>query len=368
MSDNLRRYCDTLAALKRLCPTEPKGNHLRHLMTLAWLISGIVGSKKSHLPAIATKSPDPSLRESRIKRYTRFLQNERITPEVYFLPYVNALLASLPEGPIGLVMDGSQVGRGCMALVISVLYQKRALPIGWIVVAAQKGHLPETTHQQLIEQVASRLPAGSEVVFVGDGEFDGTGLFSAVVTKGWQFVCRTAKNALVWEGDEDLRLAWLNLEPGQVIPLEDVFFTKAGFGPVLCVACWDRAYKEPIYLVSNLELWQEALLWYGKRFQIETFFSDQKSRGFELSKSHLSDPLRLSRLLMATCLAYIWLVCLGVRVVMRGKLRRIHRTNRCDLSLFQIGLLWLEHCLNENLPIPVMFRLPRDAGGSKSVR
>ena len=81
MSDNLRRYCDILKALKRLCHQEPKGNHARHLMTLAWLISGIVGSKKCHLPAIATKAPDPSLRESRIKRYTRFLQNEKITPE-----------------------------------------------------------------------------------------------------------------------------------------------------------------------------------------------------------------------------------------------------------------------------------------------
>lgn len=31
---------------------------------------------------------------------------------------------------------------------------------------------------------------------------------------------------------------------------------------------------------------------YAKRFRIETFFSDQKSRGFHLHKSHLSDPVR----------------------------------------------------------------------------
>ena len=44
-------------------------------------------------------------------------------------------------------------------------------------------------------------------------------------------------------------------------------------------------------------------------FGIETFFSDQKSRGFYLCHSHLSDPARLCRLLIATCLAYYWLVC-----------------------------------------------------------
>lgn len=63
-----------------------------------------------------------------------------------------------------------------------------------------------------------------------------------------------------------------------MIPLEERFCTQEGFGPALCVACWDRRYKAPLSLVSNLELWQEALCWYKQRFQIETFFSDQKSR------------------------------------------------------------------------------------------
>jgi len=47
---------------------------------------------------------------------------------------------------------------------------------------------------------------------------------------------------------------------------------------------------------------------YQKRFRIETFFSDQKSRGFHIHKSHISDPRRLSRLLIAACVAYLWIV------------------------------------------------------------
>jgi hypothetical protein len=34
-------------------------------------------------------------------------------------------------------------------------------------------------------------------------------------------------------------------------------------------------------------------------------FADQKSRGFHIHKSHIADPQRLSRLLIAACLAYI---------------------------------------------------------------
>ena len=90
---------------------------------------------------------------------------------------------------------------------------------------------------------------------------------------------------------------------------------------------------------------------------IETFFSDQKSRGFNIQKSHLEDPQRLSRLLIATCLAYIWIVYLGSLCKSDGWQAIIHRRNRCDLSLFRLGLQLLEHFLNEGLPIPVQFHV-----------
>jgi hypothetical protein len=62
------------------------------LTTLAALISGIVGRKSPQLPSVATKIPDGATPESRGKRLTRWLDNERILEEVYFLPYVDILL------------------------------------------------------------------------------------------------------------------------------------------------------------------------------------------------------------------------------------------------------------------------------------
>lgn len=124
---------------------------------------------------------------------------------------------------------------------------------------------------------------------------------------------------------------------------------------VLC--CWAKGYQEPLYLVSNLATAEEACRYYQKRFRIETFFSDQKSRGFHIQQSHISDPQRLSRLLIAACLAYIWIVYLGALGAADGWQEIIHRRKRCDLSLFQLGLRLLEHFLNEELPIPVQFHV-----------
>ena len=101
-----------------------------------------------------------------------------------------------------------------------------------------------------------------------------------------------------------------------------------------------------------------ALAAYRKRAQIETFFSDQKSRGFQLHRSHLNDPARLTRLLIAAGLAYLWLVYLGVCALGDGWLKRLHRRDRCDVSLFRLGLRLFARCLKDTIPIPEGFLVP----------
>jgi hypothetical protein len=133
--------------------------------------------------------------------------------------------------------------------------------------------------------------------------------------------------------------------------------TEEAYGPLMLLCCWAKGYQEPLYLVTNMASADEACRLYTKRFRIETFFSDQKSRGFHLHKSHVSDPHRLGRLLIAACLASIWIVYLGSLCVQDGWVRVIHRGDRCDLSLFQLGLRILEHFLNEDYSIPVAFHI-----------
>ncbi|HEY3343953.1 MAG TPA: hypothetical protein VGJ97_03430, partial [Anaerolineaceae bacterium] len=88
------------------------------------------------------------------------------------------------------------------------------------------------------------------------------------------------------------------------------------------------------------------------------------SRGFDLDKSHLSDPERLSTLMIAACLAYLWIIYLGLVAIRKDWVKIIHRPDRCDWSLFRLGLALLDHFLNEDLPIPVSFTILE----AKSVR
>ena len=95
---------------------------------------------------------------------------------MYFVPYAEVLLAHLALQTLVLVMDGSVVGRGCVALMIHVVYKGRALPLAWQVRQGKKGHFPEDLHIAMIELMSTLVPEGAKVVFLGDGEFDGTAL------------------------------------------------------------------------------------------------------------------------------------------------------------------------------------------------
>jgi len=47
-------------------------------------------------------------------------------------------------------MDGSVVGRGCLALMLHVVYKGRALPLAWRVRHSPKGHCPEDLHIAMV--------------------------------------------------------------------------------------------------------------------------------------------------------------------------------------------------------------------------
>jgi hypothetical protein len=125
------------------------------------------------------------------------------------------------------------------------------------------------------------------------------------------------------------------LTPGNLIDVPEACFTAEAYGPVRRICCWAKGFQDPLYLVINMASAEEACRLYAKRFRIETFFRDQKSRGFHVHTSHLADPKRLSRSFIAACLASIWIVSLGSLCVQDGWVKMIHRTNRCDLSVFQ---------------------------------
>ncbi len=163
MSDTYRRYTAIEQGLLHFFHPRPTGHRERHRNTLIAKICGLAGGQGAHLPTMADHAPSHGADQaSVVTRFQRWLKHDAHTVEGWFLPVAEALLANLALQPLRLVIDGSVVGRGCSALMLSVVYHGRALPLAWIVVRGQKGHFPQATHCALLRQIQPLIPATAD--------------------------------------------------------------------------------------------------------------------------------------------------------------------------------------------------------------
>lgn len=204
-------------------------------------------------------------------------------------------------------------------------------------VKGKNGHLPQQRHLELLEMVKQLVGQARSVRILGDGEFDGTELLTKIKDYGWHCVVRTAKTSQLQDGELECNFEQLGVGPGGLVAVPKATFTAQKYGPVLALAVWEKRFEKPLYLISNLSEVEQAVEYYRLRFRIECFFSDSKTRGFRLDKSHLEEPAKLSRLLIAAVLAYWWLTYLGVKGREADWDKLVHRTDRTDLSFFQLG-------------------------------
>ena len=353
MTDQYRVYTKVKKMLKQMM----KLHHPGEVVTLAMMISGIVLSRKAQLSAMSSEIPGETKEQSIEMRMRRWVKEEQLDVEAIYLPIAQQILEALSHLPLVLAMDGSQAGRGCMVLMVGVLYQKRALPITWLVYKGKKGHATADKHIQALEKVVPLLPEGAEVVLLGDAEYDTTEMILWVEKNThWQYVLRTSPQIYAQSGPKNQAMRNYPLAPGKLFHLQEAGFTKTGEVVLNVIGWWGSRYSEPIFLVTNLQNAYQACRYYRRRFRIETFFSDQKSRGFHIHKSHLSDPARLSRMLIAACLAYIWMIAQGLQLIASDQTSLIDRTERIDKSLFRLGLDWIKYALKHRLDFQPIFQ------------
>ena len=351
MTDRHKVYTKVVKTLKQMMEMSHQG----YLATLAMMITGIV-RRNAQLSQISSEVPLAAKDKNVEMRLRRWVKNTKIDADVVYIPFARQILVELGTASLILVTDSSQAGRGCMVLMVGVLYKKRALPIAWVAYKGKKGHTTTQRHIQALEKVLPLLPNGSEVVLLGDAEYDTAGMLVWMETNtDWQYVLRTSQQIYVQESPNRQPIGAYPLAQGRLFHRHQVGFTQDATVSLNLIGWWGSCHEEPIFLVTNVPNVYQACRFYRCRFQIETFFGDQKSHGFHIHKSHLSDPARFSRMLIAACLAYTWMICQGLCVIASNNTDLIDRIDCTDKSLFCLGLDWIKHALKRNLHLEPMF-------------
>jgi hypothetical protein len=208
-------------------------------------------------------------------------------------------------------------------LIASAIYQKRALPIFWILL--QKKGASNLREQQIVLRPVIKLFKTHKIVIIGDREFHSIDLAQWIHRQGVRFVLRQKKDTNFRQKRQKFpSLSNIKVVPGQRKFLSEINITqKKGFGRFNLAVYWKRKYKgklekAPWYLLTNLSDLETALIVYQQRFGIEAMFKDCKTGGYNLEGSKAS-PDKLVRivLLIALAMTSAWLQ--GERTAVLGK-------------------------------------------------
>ncbi len=151
MSDGSRVSKVVKNSLGKLFP-KMHGHQASHYGTLIQMVTGMITSKHCHLPKLAGKIPSKTKRESQVVKFKRWLSNNNVTGDIFFLPFLMRLLPFLIiNQAVEIIIDGSVVGRNSACLMASIVYKNRVIPIAWYMGEGRKGHFSEEFHLELLK-------------------------------------------------------------------------------------------------------------------------------------------------------------------------------------------------------------------------
>ena len=334
--------------------------HADNVITLALMVTGLLRARSGQLTKIARKVCYVHKKSSLVDRFRRLVKNPNIIVEAEYNPVAHLFLSSLSHARLVFAIDSTQIGGNCICLMLSVQYKSRALPLVWVVFKGRKGHSSQAIQQALFEAAKDFVPAHCQVVLLGDGEFDGSAIVEWLEEQpNWDYVCRTAETTLVYYQGAWVALKDIPLAAETETLLYQVQFTQSNqVGPINILVVWHAAEERHWFFVTSFDDYKTAQKWYRKRFTIETLFSDLKGRGFNLDETRLWKPERVSRLIFVAAIAYVFTIFLGVESIVSGIYHQLVRTDDYYHSLFQLGLIYLDHLLNEALDFPPVWALP----------
>ena len=355
MSDSRRRYDAVTAKLRQLLPelwTECESR----MINLSLMVSAIPKAKDLTQPALAAEMPLPAQDTSLVQRQRRWLMNEQVQEQRVYQPLIKPFIEAMSHSTLPVILDTTTAGINCHLLTVAIGYQRRALPVIWQAGQGKRGHTSGQVQIELLGQLLAWLPPEADLIILGDGEFGHVQLLRWLMRYGYHYCLRVASDTYILYEDQWRRLDSFDLQPGETLWLEQVSLTQSEpVGPVNLLLTWDEGRQRLVPLVTDLALPQETRYWYDKRYWIEPLFGDIKGHGFDVQTSRLRDPERLSRLMLAVSLAYLWLCFLGSVALMTGQAKRVDRTDRRDRSIFTVGRLWLNRLLKLDLPFLVGF-------------
>jgi len=335
-----------------------KWRDIRHMFTLAWMVVGLIKSERINLTAwVPHVESRARYAQSTQRRMSRWLSNNRIKVIELYSPLIQGAMAEWGDSTLYLVLDTSSLFEEYCLIRISVVYRGRAVPVVWKVIEHKSSTVGYEEYKELLDAAFKLVPMGVKVVFMADRGFADTELMEQVKELRWHFRIRIKTSFLIYYKGKWVKVGDIPLQPGEVIFLNDVYITGQKYGPVNLILGYSPDGKEKWIVASDEPVSLETFIEYGKRFDIEENFLDDKSNGFQLEDSKIRSAGALERLCMVLAVATLYLVSQGVEVVRKDKRRYVDPHWFRGSSYLKIGWNWVKMALTKGWRLCSKLRL-----------
>ena len=279
--------------------------HKARLSCLVQILQALFCVRTVNLTQIATAFQTAAKQDSSYRRIRRFFAT--FTFDLSLIVLLVLKLFPLHEKYL-LILDRTSWKWGktpINILMLSVAYQGISIPIFWVVLG-QDGCSPEHERISLLKRVLEKFGVNKIEALVADREFIGKKWFGFLIEENIPFVIRI-RSHFVAEGinekcPEQVHELCKQLNAkGEMINRRVVLW---GYELYVSIR-WKKNAKDPWIIASNFEF-EDPFDLYKKRWGIETLFSCLKTRGYRIEDTHITEGVRIERLLFVLAIAFCW--------------------------------------------------------------
>src|SRR5215218_4802469 len=332
---------------------------------LALFSLGVASAKHCGMARVAALVPGSATVPSMTRRFERLLANERLDVRATREAVGAAVLEQGRGQTLWLALDEThqghtETGARLGMLAVRLCYRERAIPLAWVCYRPGEAAASfPVLIGRLIQEVAALVPPEARVVLMTDRGLSWPSLLDRCRRVGWSFLCRVQRQTRVRTADGRAgTIGDLAPRPGTRWQGHGRAFLKAGWRTLNLVAVWRRGDDQPWLLVTDLSPAWVRCAQYRHRMDIEESFRDDKSSGFDWDHSRIREPAHMDRLLLVLQLAVAFVLAQGLFVLHHGFRHVLERTDRTTLSLFSLGLRWLDRARSHLVSPTSSLRFP----------
>lgn len=309
------------------------------LETLALLVVGLINGRTVNLSHIASQISGTASIPSSYRRLQRFFQHVRLDRD-WQAAIVIKWLGTKPPWVVCLDRTNWKIGRRDVnILTLAVVTRRIRIPLMWTLLSSA-GCSDQGERIDLVRRYLAIFGTGSISWLLADREFIGHAWMEFLLQNNIIFAIRLKETAVVRLQDGHTyhlgKLLRTRRKPKQILAQPGRFETMTDrFGWPLTFIAKRLPDGEFLILATNGPA-AAALSIYRKRWQIECLFGDSKTRGLNIEDTRITDPDKLSTLLVIVTLAMAWAHVTAIAAQRGAAIKRRTHGYRCK-SWFRTG-------------------------------